>query len=244
MQQSKRITVVTVCRNAETELEETILSVITQTYHNIEYIIIDGASTDSSIEIINKYRDRISVFVSEPDNGIFDAMNKGINLASGEWINFMNAGDRFVSESIIEKMANHNFAENVGVVYGETLNDKGTFYMIPFHKNRSKLKPMGICHQSIFVRADLAKRYMFDTSFKIAADYRQIMTIYNEGYKLFDLKLEVSYFAPGGLSSKKRIKQLKEVAMICDATSSFVYYWSLLKIIIKNILQWALNREL
>ena len=103
---------------------------------------------------------------------------------------------------------------------------------------------MGICHQSIFVRADLAKRYMFDTSFKIAADYRQIMTIYNEGYKLFDLKLEVSYFAPGGLSSKKRIKQLKEVAMICDATSSFVYYWSLLKIIIKNILQWALNREL
>ena len=84
------LTIVTVCYNAVDEIEKTILSVINQTYENIEYIIVDGASTDGTLNVINKYRDFISCCISEPDGGIYEAMNKGIKLATGEWINFLN----------------------------------------------------------------------------------------------------------------------------------------------------------
>ena len=88
-----KVSVVTVCLNAVNEIERTMLSVLDQTYTNIEYIVIDGGSTDGTVDIIRKYQDRIAHFISEPDKGLYDAMNKGIDLATGEWINFMNAGD-------------------------------------------------------------------------------------------------------------------------------------------------------
>jgi glycosyltransferase involved in cell wall biosynthesis len=103
--------VVTVVYNGETDLEETILSVLTQTYENIEYIIVDGASTDRTLDIIKKYEGRIDCWISEKDNGIYDAMNKGVALASGERINFMNAGDRFWEESGTEHVIAPNKAE-------------------------------------------------------------------------------------------------------------------------------------
>lgn len=90
-----KISVITVCYNAVDTLEKTIQSVLEQTYHNIEYIIIDGGSTDGTVEIIHRYVDYLAYWVSEPDRGIYDAMNKGIERATGEWVNFMNAGDYF-----------------------------------------------------------------------------------------------------------------------------------------------------
>ena len=99
-----KISVVTVCYNAVETIEKTILSVINKTYQNIEYIIIDGASTDGTVDIINRYRDKIAYFVSEPDKGIYDAMNKGINAATGDWISFMNAGDTFYCNKTIHRL--------------------------------------------------------------------------------------------------------------------------------------------
>ena len=99
-----KISVVTVCYNAADTIERTMLSVLNQTYHDIEYIIIDGGSTDGTVDIIRKYADKIAYWVSEPDKGIYDAMNKGIKVATGEWINFMNAGDYYYSNEVLKNV--------------------------------------------------------------------------------------------------------------------------------------------
>ena len=98
------ITVVTVVFNGEATLEQTIQSVVNQTYDNVEYIIVDGGSKDRTLDIIKKYEDRIDYWQSEPDKGIYDAMNKGIELANGDWINFMNSGDSFYNECVIKNI--------------------------------------------------------------------------------------------------------------------------------------------
>lgn len=115
---SKKITIVTVCFNAELVLEQTMLSVLNQTYKDIEYLLIDGGSKDGTLDIIKKYSDRVR-WISEPDKGIYDAMNKGIKMASGEWINFMNAGDRFASNDVLEKIFSNDYSEEVKFLYSD-----------------------------------------------------------------------------------------------------------------------------
>ena len=100
-----KISVITVCFNAVETIEETILSVINQTYSNIEYIIIDGASTDGTVDIVNKYRDKIACFVSEPDKGIYDAMNKAVKVAKGDWLFFINSDDVFINNECLQNVA-------------------------------------------------------------------------------------------------------------------------------------------
>jgi len=106
-----KVTVVTVTYNAEQYLEQTIKSVIEQDYSNIEYIIIDGGSTDRTLEIIKKYEKYLAYWVSEPDDGIFYAMNKGIEVATGDWINFLNAGDTYVNKNILSKVISQTEGE-------------------------------------------------------------------------------------------------------------------------------------
>ena len=110
MQEFKRISIVTICYNAEEKIEKTMRSVLRQTYNNIEYLIIDGASKDKTLSIVNKvaseYPDKNIVVVSEPDKGLYDAMNKGAALATGEYVNYMNAGDCFFEDSSVEKLFN------------------------------------------------------------------------------------------------------------------------------------------
>ena len=120
-----KISVVTVCYNAVNDIEKTILSVINQTYPNIEYLIIDGGSKDGTMDIVNKYKDKIDVIVSEPDKGIYDAMNKGIDRATGDWINFMNAGDMFwEKDSILKVFAASGVDDSLDVIYGFQIQKK------------------------------------------------------------------------------------------------------------------------
>lgn len=123
------ISVITVVLNGEKYLEETILSVLSQTYDNVEYIIIDGGSTDGTLDIIKKYEHAIDYWVSEKDKGIYDAMNKGINVASGEWLNFMNAGDRFAENNILKLIYFEYFQNNshVDFIYSDTILDGKNF---------------------------------------------------------------------------------------------------------------------
>ena len=97
-----KISVITVCWNCVGEIEKTLTSVVAQTYSNMEYIVVDGASKDGTLEIINKYKNHISVLISEPDSGLYNAMNKGVKAATGQWCIFMNAGDMFASNNVLK----------------------------------------------------------------------------------------------------------------------------------------------
>ena len=114
------ISVITICYNSELSIERTIKSVLSQTYPNIEYIIIDGKSSDGTNTIIQKYQDNISKYISEEDSGIYNAMNKGLTMAIGEWVCFMNAGDVFVDNQTVERVFFTPIKNNVDVIYGYT----------------------------------------------------------------------------------------------------------------------------
>lgn len=115
----------TVCYNVENTIEQTILSVIGQTYPNIQYIIIDGNSTDGTMDIVMKYKKHIDIIVSEPDNGIYDAMNKSLQYVKGDFLNFMNAGDMFYSDDVVSKVFNREYDSSVGFIFGTLLTKGG-----------------------------------------------------------------------------------------------------------------------
>lgn len=205
------ITVITVSYNAVDTIEETILSVIHQTYANIEYLIIDGGSTDGTTAIINKYRDRISCTISEPDRGIYDAMNKGISMASGEWVNFMNSGDLFYRADIIRLVADYLVNGDADVVYGDAI------YTCSWGKMKQTAQDIGkidrhlpFCHQSSFVKTQLLKERKYDTRYRICADYDFFYRVYRAGHKFAYVPITIAvYEAENGLSAQKftRLKQ-------------------------------------
>jgi glycosyltransferase involved in cell wall biosynthesis len=173
MLNSPIITVITVVYNSEKQLEQTIQSVINQTYANIEYIVIDGGSTDGSTEIIKKYNDKISKWVSEPDKGIYDGMNKGVLMALGEYVNFMNAGDSFYSDTIIEDLMSR-IDSNIDLFYGNIELIKGnqkTGIVKKAGKLKNIKKRMPFCHQAVFVRRRFLLEYPFDLKYRVSADY-------------------------------------------------------------------------
>lgn len=201
------ITVVTVCYNAVDTIEKTIQSVVYQTYPNVEYIIIDGGSNDSTVDVIKKYSDKISFWISEKDNGIYDAMNKAINKATGQWINFMNAGDWFYSsDSIKNVFAIEN--ENVDVLYGKTemRYDVGT-YIVPPQKIQNVMCGAFCCHQSVFVRTSVMKKYMFSLDYKIISDWVLLRQLYIDGciFKQIDV-IVASFDNINGISSSITFK--------------------------------------
>lgn len=191
------ITIITVVYNGEKYLEETIKSVINQTYDNVEYIIIDGGSTDGTLDIIKKYEDYIDYLVSEKDKGIYDAMNKGIDLASGEWINFMNAGDRLLylnAEDLVKKHYTYvNYFYNF---------DKYKVFRKPLTK--LYLTRNTPCHQSIIYKKHELVKY--DLNFPIIADFVQFLEIV-KNYKT-EVGSSLCFYNAAGVSSK--LKQNKK----------------------------------
>lgn len=207
MKTNPKISVVTVSFNTVNEIEKTILSVLNQTYDNIEYIIIDGGSTDGTVDIIKKYADRLAYWVSEPDKGTYDAMNKGIKHAKGEWINFMNSGDSFCNKNVITKMYNSAIDDNIGCLYGNSQEYREeTLYSVkpsPFYKSSKKHFGKGICHQSMFFRTILLKQHLYNLSLPIAADFEMAYWIYKKNKGKFLYKdIDVAFYDISGYSNK------------------------------------------
>ncbi|WP_455674547.1 glycosyltransferase family 2 protein [Phocaeicola sp.] len=212
MTDKTKISVVTVCYNAATAIEETIQSIINQTYSNIEYIIIDGGSKDGTVDIIKKYADKIAYWVSEPDKGIYDAMNKGIDVATGEWINFMNAGDTFYNNGTIESVSQH-IEEGIDVIYG---NIELKYSWGAVERKALPLNVMNkrfpLFHPSSYVRIGKMKELKFDTSYKICADYNLFYQLYyQQQVAFYYLNQILSVFeAETGVSSVNYLKMKKE----------------------------------
>ena len=178
----KKITVVTVTYNSVNEIRKTILSVINQTYLDIEYIIIDGGSTDGTLKIIKDFDKKISILISEPDKGIYDAMNKGIDLASGDYLIFMNSGDVFASENVISDII-EKIEERDDVIYGNIVRHTSVMDYIDYPKPLDFFsKGMPLDHQAVFVRSCLLKDNKFSLTYKIISDFVQLRKLYTEGY--------------------------------------------------------------
>lgn len=216
------ITVVTVCFNAENVIEETLKSVLNQTYKSLEYIIIDGKSKDNTCHIIEKYKPLfikkgfLFKFISEKDNGIYDAMNKGIRQATGKWINFMNAGDKFCNPNVIEEMFDREIPDDVKAIYGNTIlikkNGRKLFISDAPHVI---LKRMIACHQAIFADVQDMKDHPFNLDYKIVADYHYMYQLFKRHGKFLALPINVVDFeAESGVSSINKIACKWECAKI------------------------------
>lgn len=232
------LTIATVCYNAAKELEKTIQNVAKQTYPNIEYIIIDGNSKDNTLEIIKKYESDISSYISEKDNGIYDAMNKAINVAKGDYILFMNAGDTFVSDTIIEEVfielyknfdSTTNFPD---LIYGDYTVINKTFSETvkaePLEKTWTGMK---FCHQSMFLKTKLAKKQLFSGNY-ITSDFEQVYELYQKGISFYYFPKSIANFKTDGLSSKNKLKvrfESKEVVQRHDKSlKTALSFWKLI----------------
>lgn len=218
MQNYPLISIITVVLNKKDTIEETIKSVLSQSYKNIEYVIIDGGSTDGTLKIIEKYKEKISEFISEKDKGVYDAMNKGIKLASGDIVGLLNADDFYASNGVIEKIVRVFEEKNVECVWGDLVyvDAKNTDKVIRYWKSseyqEGKFKKGWMPpHPAFFVRKQVYEKYgNFNLDFPIAADY-EIMLRFLEGFRVKSCHIPqvLVKMRVGGQSSKNLLNIIK-----------------------------------
>lgn len=244
-----KYSIITINYNNRDGLERTIQSVINQTCQDFEYIIIDGGSTDGSVDVIKKYADRIDYWVSEPDKGIYNAMNKGILQAHGEYLNFMNSGDCFYNDEVLGAVNNNFLDDSNVVIYGdsyELLNDSNLIYRksFPFWENTTDyIYSKGFCHQSSFIKCSYAKKYGFDEKYKISADYNLFYILYKQALTFTYIPIIISIFETDGLSIRNKKKAYKEDAIVINRYGTLYYYYNfIIKFYYYRIEWWIKNK--
>lgn len=209
-----KISIVTITYNAQEYIEQTIKSVLEQDYKNIEYIIIDGNSRDDTLSIINKYKKNIDIVISEPDNGIYNAMNKGLSYISGKWVNFLNAGDTFCNSQILSKTF-EKLPENIDLIYGDwiNVNGRGLYFYVqanPILNIKVLSSKFQMNHQSLFVKAKNLPQ--FDLSYKIKADYQWVIDIIKKlnEHNIRYINEAFVYYDIEGVSAKQLLTNMWE----------------------------------
>ncbi len=211
-----KISVVTVVYNSAALIENTVKSIINQSYSHIEYIVVDGGSTDGTIDILNRYKKNISTLISEPDRGIYDAMNKGIHLATSDFVVFINSGDKFSSPDILEKIFSNPDAAQADVIYGDTdiTDSDGNIIHSRRHRPPESLnwksfkRGMLVCHQSFIARRNLIDSY--DLTYRYAADFDWCIRILKKSKSVHNSRRVISLFLEGGQTRKTIVPGLKE----------------------------------
>ena len=212
------LSVITICYNIKNEIERTCESIVNQTWQDFEWIVVDGGSTDGTLEVLQKYKHRINVYISEPDKGIYNAMNKGIKLAKGEWLNFMNGGDCFAASDVLEKVF-QNKTYTADILYGDMnfirTNKPACIEQYLPKLTKSFFYHTCINHQASFIKRKLFTQYgLYDESYKIVADWEKWILFLQNGCEFMHLDIIISDFYGGGVSSKRNKKYEAELQKI------------------------------
>lgn len=225
-----KLTIVTVNFNNKDGLRKTIESIKNQTYQDFQYVVIDGGSTDGSKQIIQENLDYIDYWVSEPDGGVYNAMNKAIDVAEGDFCNFMNSGDCFdhnqVLELVIQDLCNASvFVGNVrlsdGRVFASPTNVSLEYF---YHKKDNSTR---LNHQSSFIKTDLLKKYHYDERYKIVSDWKflvQVLIYDSVAYKKLN-HIIAQYDMSGISSTDDRLDRLERESVLQNDFPSLVYYY-------------------
>jgi len=204
-----KISVITVTLNAAYNLAKTLESVTGQDYTDLEIIVIDGGSTDGTVEVIRTFSDHIACWISEPDQGIYNAMNKGLAVAKGEWVNFMNAGDVFFNSGVLTDVFK-NEVEDAGVVYGDSIANYNSFKAMRKALPVKELwKGMICCHQAMFFRTSLIKNMAYRPELYYSADYELIYRLYNAGKNFRYIPMTIAVFDTRGASNQNMVKSAR-----------------------------------
>lgn len=208
-----RLSIVTINLNNAVGLKKTVNSVSGQNRKDIEYVVIDGGSRDSSVDILRQRDAEIDYWVSERDSGIYDAMNKGIAVARGKFICFMNSGDAF-SPNVLERLFDrYDEWKDYDVVYGDIMNV--TRAQVERAEDPSRIfTDMPFRHQAVIVRTELHKRFPFDTSYRVAADYDFMLRVYLEGRRFFPTGICFGEYDAGGISNNQYFRTIREYIRI------------------------------
>jgi glycosyltransferase involved in cell wall biosynthesis len=217
------ITVATVVRNASATLDATIRSVSCQTLHDVEYIVIDGQSTDGTLDIIRRHEAHIAAWISEPDKGIYDAMNKALALARGRWILFLGGDDTLIAPDTLAKVA-EQLGDDRTVLYGDViLKSSGRAYCGAM--NTYKLMQQNICHQAIFYPAKVFKQKPYDLDAGLLADYKYNIELWGGGVPFRRLPIAVALFEDTGASSRPDQKFESMRLALIDRHLRWPYGW-------------------
>jgi glycosyltransferase involved in cell wall biosynthesis len=220
------ISVITVVLNAEKFLEKTLLNIFRQSYSNLEIIVVYTPSSDDTWKIIQKYKHKIQKIIINYQTGVYNAFNSGVLNASGQWINFMNAGDFFYSRTVISKVFQKK--ENINkedVIYGDVVIQYKNFQRtIKSLKIRNIIKKMCFSHQSCFIKTELQKKNLFKQSnFKYASDYNLFFKLYEEGKKFAKKNFIISVCKSDGIADTNRYSTLMENIKIKNFYSSYKF---------------------
>lgn len=256
-----KFTIITCTYQAEKELERTLRSVLEQTYKDVEHLIMDGASTDATLQLAQTYSTESQaqnnghqvMVTSEPDKGLYDAMNKGLRHATGDYVLFLNAGDTFPSESTLTQVAACAERASVlpGVLYGDTdiVDNEGRFVR---HRRlsppkqlswKSFMQGMVVCHQAFYARTDLAKQVPYQLKYRYSADVdwciRVMKMAQKQGLPLCNVQTVVANYLDGGMTEKNHKASLKERFRVMEShygylPTLFMHAWFAVRSVLKK----------
>ena len=212
--ESPLISVVMVVFNAVATMRTTIQSLADQTYRHVDFVVIDGGSTDGTLEVLHQYRDRIDYQSSEKDNGIYDAMNKGVAAARGDWIVFLNSGDTFAGPEVLHKIFGRELPSQIDVIYGNTvLKSSREIMRLPANIDKKFFYFETLCHQSIFARRELFERIgKFGAHYRIIGDREWLFRLAEAGGRFAHVDVDVCVWDPEGFSSANAAVSQLEVS--------------------------------
>ena len=209
------LSIITVCYQAREELRATMENVLSQTWKDFEYVVIDGASSDGTQKLLEQYESRFSkagipfLYSSEPDKGIYDAMNKGTRQACGEWLLFLNAGDLLAAPGVLQSIFEK--PQDAQILYGDTLGIyQGSRKKYPALPLTHLTYEMAFCHQSALIRRELLKKHPYNITYRVCADHEFFLSMYLGGCTFSYCPLIISVYEIAGYSDKNKLLSHRE----------------------------------